>query len=57
MKRILSLVLTAVFLFSLAASPAFAADTKKMKIAFCTWAGYAPLLHRKKVILPSRATM
>ena len=43
MKRILSLVLATVLLFTLATSPAFAAETKKMKIAFCTWAGYAPL--------------
>ena len=48
MKRILSAVLALVLLFSLAASPAFAADTKKMKIAFCTWAGYAPLFIAKE---------
>ncbi len=44
MKKLFSLILAAALLFSLAAAPAFAADNaKKMKIAFCTWAGYAPL--------------
>ena len=42
MKKIISATLALLFVFTLIASPALAADSpKKMKIAFCTWAGYA----------------
>ena len=48
MKKIISATLVLLFVFILIASPALAADSpKKMKIAFCTWAGYAPLFIAK----------
>ena len=48
MKKIISATLALLFVFTLIASPALAADSpKKMKIAFCTWAGYAPLFMAK----------
>jgi NitT/TauT family transport system substrate-binding protein len=49
MKKIISATLALLFVFTLIASPALAADSpKKMKIAFCTWAGYAPLFIAKE---------
>ena len=49
MKKIISATLALLFVFTLIASPALAADSpKKMKIAFCTWAGYAPLVIAKE---------
>ena len=49
MKKMLSLILALALVFSLAAASASAADSpKKMKIAFCTWAGYAPLFIAKE---------
>ena len=49
MKKIISATLVLLFVFILIASPALAADSpKKMKIAFCTWAGYAPLFIAKE---------
>ena len=49
MKKIISATLALLFVFTLIASPALAADRpKKMKIAFCTWAGYAPLFIAKE---------
>ena len=49
MKKIISATLALLFVFILIASPALAADSpKKMKIAFCTWAGYAPLFIAKE---------
>ena len=49
MKKIISATLALLFVFTLVASPALAADSpKKMKIAFCTWAGYAPLFIAKE---------
>ena len=44
MKKLLSFVLAFIMLFTLSVSSVLAAENpKKMKIAFCTWAGYAPL--------------
>ena len=49
MKKMISAILALLFVFTLIASPALAADNaKKMKIAFCTWAGYAPLFIAKE---------
>ena len=49
MKKMISALLALLFVFTLVASPAPAADSpKKMKIAFCTWAGYAPLFIAKE---------
>jgi NitT/TauT family transport system substrate-binding protein len=49
MKKMISALLALLFVFTLVASPALAADSpKKMKIAFCTWAGYAPLFIAKE---------
>ena len=49
MKKMISALLALRFVFTLVASPALAADSpKKMKIAFCTWAGYAPLFIAKE---------
>ena len=49
MKKMISATLALLLVFTLIASPALAADnTKKMKIAFCTWAGYAPLFIAKE---------
>ena len=49
MKKIIAGILALLLVFTLIASPALAADDmKKMKIAFCTWAGYAPLFIAKE---------
>ena len=49
MKKMISAMLALLFVFALIATPALAADNpKKMKIAFCTWAGYAPLFIAKE---------
>ena len=49
MKKMITAMLALLFVFTLIATPALAADNpKKMKIAFCTWAGYAPLFIAKE---------
>lgn len=49
MKKLISLILVLALVCSFAAVSASAADSpKKMKIAFCTWAGYAPLFIAKE---------
>ena len=54
MKKVLALIIASVMVFALAAcgggsdsdagdADGSAAENKKITIAFCTWAGYAPL--------------
>ena len=47
MKKIIALALALIMVFTFC-SGAMAADKKEMKIAFCTWAGYAPLFIAKE---------
>ena len=49
MKKFLAVTLAVLLVFTLFSSAALAAGTaKKMTIAFCTWAGYAPLFIAKE---------